>query len=372
MRVRHIVPSLEQRHGGPSVSVPALAGAQSQAGATVELLTTGDPLGESQTAQGLRVRTFPREWPRSIAASEGLRNALSHENVDVTHHHALWLRTLHYAQRATRRSTDRLVISPRGMMSHWAWNHHRLRKQLARRFIHPGAFEAAHGWHATSSEEADDIRRLGFNQPICVAPNGVTLPSTESLLGARAVWQDRCPATRTRRVALFFSRFHRKKRLRELLDLWLAESRGDWLLLVVGVPEDYSVAELQSWVASKAAREKIAVFDGFGQTPPYGVASLFLLPSHSENFGLVIAEAMASGVPVLVTDSTPWKAVNADDRGWCVPWENFGTALTDALAESPDDLLARGARARSWVLENYSWDKSARDLLAFYDQLPRN
>ena len=100
------------------------------------------------------------------------------------------------------------------------------------------------------------------------------------------------------------------------------------------------------------------------------MASLFLLPSHSENFGLVIAEAMAAGVPALVTDTTPWNALNVDDRGWCVPWEEYNRALQVALALGPEQLAARGLRARAWVLREFSWDKSARELTAFYQQLP--
>ncbi|MDB6128009.1 MAG: glycosyl transferase group 1 [Verrucomicrobia bacterium] len=349
--------------------MPGLAAAQARLGYKVDLMATTNGAPETHSENGLVTRTFPLDWPESLCASEGLRNTLRHEAADVIHHHALWLRTLHYAHEVTRRRKDRLVVSPRGMMSTWAWNHHRWKKKLARAFVHPGALEDAHGWHATSAEEADDIRRLGFTQPICVVANGVALASAETLLAARVAWQSRCPATRERPVALFYSRFHRKKRLKELLDLWLSSSRGDWLLLLVGVPEEYSVDEVQGWINAAGAREKVTVVDGAGMPAPYAVASLFLLPSHSENFGLVIAEAMAAGVPTLVTDSTPWTALNADDRGWCVPWEKFGDTLRAATAEDAAHLGKRGARARSWVLENFSWEKSARELVEFYGQL---
>lgn len=255
------------------------------------------------------------------------------------------------------------------MMSAWAWNHHRTRKQLASTFIHPGAFAAADGWHATSIEEAEDIRRLGFKQPVCVAPNGVRMPAADRLIAAGAGWRERCPLIGSRPVALFYSRFHRKKRLRELFHLWLAAPRGDWLLLLVGVPEEYSVAEIQGWITAAGAQERVAVFDGTDLPAPYPVASLFLLPSHSENFGLVVAEAMAAGVPALVTDSTPWSGLNIDGRGWCVPWADFHRTLQLAMAETPAHLRDRGLRARGWVLREFSWEKSAGELLAFYRRL---
>ena len=369
MHVCHIVPSLEKRYGGPSVSVPALAHALGQAGHEIALLSTAPGPARTTTAGRVTARTFPRDWPRKICASAGLREALAGTTAAVIQHHALWLRTLHYAHQAARKSRAKLVISPRGMMSPWAWEYHRGRKQLAAAFIHPGALAAADGWHATSAEEADDIRRLGFRQPVCVAPNGIALPPAEQLIAAGAAWHEWCPATLHRPVALFYSRFHRKKRLRELLQLWLAAPRGDWFLLLVGVPEEYSVAEVQGWIDAAGARDRVAVFDGTDRPAPYAVASLFLLPSHSENFGLVIAEAMAASVPVLVTDATPWSGVNPEARGWCVPWTGFNRALQTAIAEGPERLAERGVRARTWVLREYSWQKSAQHLAAFYQEL---
>jgi glycosyltransferase involved in cell wall biosynthesis len=349
--------------------VPSLARAQAQAGHTVELLTTAPDAAPTTTEGLLTLRTFARQWPAQFCPSAGLRDAVRESRAEIIHAHSLWLRPLHYAHQAARLNHARLVIAPRGMMSRWAWNHHRNRKRFAGAFIHPGALAAAAGWHATSTEEADDIRRLGFRQPVCLAPNGITLPTAEGLIAAGAVWRERCPATAKRPVALFYSRFHRKKRLRELVHLWLAAPRGDWFLLLVGVPEEYSVAEVQSWIIAAKATDRIAVFDGTDLPAPYAVASLFLLPSHSENFGLVIAEALAAGVPAVVTDGTPWASLNTDDRGWCVAWADFHRALEAAMHGGPARLAERGARARSWVLREFSWEKSARALATFYQQL---
>jgi len=261
------------------------------------------------------------------------------------------------------------VLSPRGMMSPWAWRRHGWRKKIARALVHPGACEAAAGWHATSVEEAEDIRRLGFKQPVCVAPNGVDEPDLSDLARASAYWNTACPAVARQPVALFYSRFHQKKRVLELIDLWLEHGPRDWLLLLVGIPQDYNAEMLERYVMRASGAGRVLAFDGTNRPPPYAVASLFLLPSHSENFGLVIAEAMAHGVPALVTDSTPWSALNTGDRGWCVPWGKYPAALRAATAEGPRRLQERGRRAREWVVREFSWDKSARDLAEFYRQL---
>jgi glycosyltransferase involved in cell wall biosynthesis len=372
MKVCHIVPSLEEQHGGPSKSVRALAAAAAATGDQAELLSTAETApaeGWSRTEGNLPVRVFQRDWPQAICRSAGLAQALRALDADVIHHHGLWLRTLHYAHGAARRSGAKLVVSPRGMMSAWAWNHHGLRKQAARRFVHPGALEAVAGWHATSPEEETEIRALGFRQPVCIAPNGVAAAAAADRAVAKAHWQDACPATRDRPVALFYSRFHRKKRVLELIDLWLERGPKDWLLLLVGIPEDYTAATLGDYVHRQSGTGRVAVFSGQGRPPPYAVASLFLLPSHSENFGLVIAEAMANAVPALVTDGTPWRELNTTGLGWCVPWPDYPAALAAATAESASALAARGAAASAWVLREYSWHGAAKRLSAFYPQL---
>ena len=370
MRIAQIVPSLEEKHGGPSKSVQRLAATLSRFGHEVDLLATRPGNETAATEDGrLRVLQFRRDRPEFLCASSDLQDHLRQHAYDCLHHHALWLRTLHYACRAAHTTGARLVISPRGMLSDWSWRHRRWKKWLAARLVHPGAFTQAHGWHATSEAEADDIRRRGFSQPVCVAPNGVEVPSAEELTRAHEVWTQLCPAVAVRPVAVFYSRFHRKKRLLELIDLWIDIAPKEWLLLVAGIPQEYTVESLTAYVQRRSAQERIVVFDGSDRPPPYGVASLFLLPSHSENFGMVVAEAMAWGVPVLVTDSTPWAELSEQNAGWCVPWENYGPALRHAIAESTDRLEQRGARARDWVLARYSWEKTVRPLSEFYDRL---
>jgi glycosyltransferase involved in cell wall biosynthesis len=362
----HIVPSLEARHGGPSKSVLGLARALAAGGGDVELLATDPGAGWHRMDGSLEIRTFHRDWPASLCGSGGLRSYLRTAGADVVHHHSIWLRTLHYAHQAARRLGAALVVSPRGMMNPWAWRHNPRKKAIARALIHPGAFEAVDGWHATSGGEADSVRALGFRQPVCVAPNGVALPAAEDSATATEHWRKLVPGSAQRPVALFYSRFHQKKRLLELIDLWLEFAPGDWLLLLVGIPEDYTPRMIEDYVLRSGQPGRVRAYDGGGHPAPYGIASLFLLPSHSESFGLSIAEALAHGVPALVTDTTPWSGLNETGAGWCVPWPEYGAALRAATSESLDSLRRRGALGREWVLREFSWERSARTLSDFY------
>jgi glycosyltransferase involved in cell wall biosynthesis len=369
MNICQIVPSLEEKYGGPSKSVLGVSRALAEIGNTVSLLATQPSVRTARREGDLRVEIFPRGNFEALCPSRALRLYLRTSGYDMVHHHSLWLRTLHYAHRDSASRGVPLVISPRGMMSKWAWTHHGWRKKVVRQVVHPGALEGATGWHATSAGEADEIRSHGFKQPVCVAPNGVSIPSPELQEANKAYWTKVCPDLCGRRVALFYSRFHRKKRLLELIDLWLSEDRGDWLLLIVGLSDDYTAQQLQKYIMRQSGAGKIHVFDGEGEPAPYDVASLFVLPSHGENFGLVIAESMAHGVPVVVTDSTPWTAINRFESGWCVAWEQYPSVLKQALTERSDSLAEKGTRARQYISETFSWLQAARTLRDFYSSL---
>lgn len=370
MKIAQIVASLESRHGGPSRSVRGLASGLAELGHSVELLTTrADGAPSVEKTDALSIFSFPRERPRRFCPSVLLRDHLRAGDHEVLHAHGLWLRPLHYARVVAQRRSVPLVVSPRGMMSPWAWHHHRPRKVFASRFIHPDALRRAAGWHATSQAEADDIRRLGFAQPVCIAPNGVTPPSPADEAAAARHWRENEPGFSGRRLALFYSRFHAKKRVLEVIDLWLSKSRGDWVLLVAGIPEQYSVRQLEAYVERNGGAQRVFVRDGDGAPPPYAAASLFLLPSHSENFGQVVVEALVRGLPVLTTDGTPWSALDAQGAGQCVAWERFGDALDALLASPPEALRESGARARAWAGAAFSWERSAETLADFYRQL---
>src|SRR5437763_12431483 len=134
MRLSQIVPSLEEKYGGPSKSVLALSSSLAGLGNDVSLFAT-DPQTPSARNEGrLRVQILRRGWPGAFCFSSALAAQLGATPCDIVHHHSIWLRTLHYAHRRAKSARVPLVISPRGMMSVWAWHHRRWRKRFGRHF----------------------------------------------------------------------------------------------------------------------------------------------------------------------------------------------------------------------------------------------
>jgi glycosyltransferase involved in cell wall biosynthesis len=367
MRVALVVPDLMPRSGGPARNVPALAEALGEQGIDVEVHAIGptpaprSPHVTYRPARGLS--------PHRLGRSPELMADLFASSAQLIHAHCLWMLPLGYASRAARSKRIPLIISPRGMLAPWSLRRSRLKKTLAARLVHPGAFRMAAAWHATSTQEAADIRALGHDQPVFIIPNGVdTEPDSH---GAVAHYRERAPEMQHRRILLFYSRFHAKKRILELMADFasIAKRRSDWHLLVVGIPEQYSVPQLRAEAKRLGISDRTSVLDGLEAPKPYPVAELMALPTHDENFGQVVAEALAAGVPVITTSGTPWQGLDERGAGRCVGLERFAAELEALMGRSPAELKEMGDRGRQWARTTLDWRVIARQMADAYRRI---
>jgi len=362
MRLLQLVTSVAEEAAGPSYSVPSLARALARQGDEVELWSL---LGEALPASdGFSHRVFPRAarlprlW-RSPALHAQLRGAA--RGVDVLHSHGLWAMPNVYPGWVARQSATPLVISPRGTLSAWALNHSRWRKKAFWALLQGRVVAAAACLHATAESEYADLRALGLRQPVCVIPNGVDIGEPP------APAADDAPPT-----ILYVGRLHVKKGIDLLLRAWaiVAPSLPAWRLRIVGPDDGGYEAPLRRLAASLGAPRVTfegAVY-GAAKQALYRQASVHVLASHSENFGMTVAEALANGTPVITTRGTPWSGLEREACGW---WIDIGVeplveALRAAAGAGPAALRERGARGRRWMQRDFAWDKVARDMAAVY------
>ena len=368
-----MVPNLAPSSGGPAENVPRLATALAEEGLQVELHWEASAAGEEPPVlpgTSVESREARPAWPRRLGRSPEMMRHLLASKAEIVHAHCVWMLPLGYAARSARERGVPLVISPRGMLAPWALRRSRLKKTAARLLVHRGAFEQAAGWHATSEQEADDVRALGFTTPICVAPNGIEAASVARDDAVR-VYLHLAPELRGRRVLLFYSRFHSTKRILELIRDFshLSARHSSWHLLAVGIPEEYSVERIMAEASRNGVSSRVTALDGRTLPKPYPLAELFVLPSHVESFGRVVAEALAAGVPVITTIRTPWAGLREVEAGACVPLDEVETALGEAMSRDTTELRVAGARGQQWVAERFSWTRTARVLTDFYEGL---
>lgn len=368
MKIVAIAPSLEGRHGWPGRTARPLAVAMTELGHAPMLLHTGRTAAE-ESDRGVQLRQFRRRRPESLCRAPDLAHflATAAANCDVVHHFGIGLRTLYYAAAKSRRERVPLIVSPRGTLAGWQRNRsHRLASSW---LVHPGAVSQVTGWHALSTAEADDLKALGFNQPILIVPDGISSPTPVNLIGAREHWHKLCPSCAGRPTALFHGALHSRKRVLELIDLWLEVAPPEWLLLISGTNDQYNRAELRDYVSRVLGQGRVAIEASEGHPPPYAAANLFLMPAVRESLARSTGQALAAGVPTLTTDASPWVGLENAGAGWRVPWDLFAPTLRTALAEGLQGLDERGQAARSWIAEQHSWRRCAESLAAFYAQL---
>jgi glycosyltransferase involved in cell wall biosynthesis len=213
--------------------------------------------------------------------------------------------------------------------------------------------------------EAEQFRRLGLKNPIAVIPNGVTLPEHSTLSHS-----DTSPD----RYALFLSRLHPKKGPLDLVEAWRQVKPAHWKLLIAGPSEGGHEQVVRKAVQDAGLSDCVQFLGALDDREKWGVyarAQLFVLPTHSENFGVVIAEALGAETPVITTKAAPWSLLNEEDCGW---WIDTGPAqLSQALrqaTDAPSDHLHRmGQRGRAAVLKRFDWTRIGEQMVAVYNWL---
>jgi glycosyltransferase involved in cell wall biosynthesis len=259
-----------------------------------------------------------------------------------------------------------LVISPRGMLEPWSLRQRALLKRLALWTWEGRNLAACSLLHATAEAEAHQFRALGLPQKTVVIPNAISVPA--ATLPARGDGG---------RKLLFLSRFHPKKGVDLLVQAWarVQAARPDWSLALHGPDQDGYMAQMQRLAESLGLGDDRIRFGG----PLHGAdkealfrqADLFVLPTHSENFGNVVAEALSFGIPVITTTGAPWSGLQRHRCGWWIQptRDALVAALEEALGLADQDRYRMGADGRAWMIREFSPEAVAGRMIAAYGGL---
>lgn len=356
MRVIQVVPAVTQEASGPTYSVVRLCQSLIEVGEDLTLAAMDwSPLPSTPAYMKVFPLGFgPRRLGRSPEMCRWLMDSTASGKVDVIHNHGMWQMNSAYPGWAAKDGKAKLVVSPRGAFSKWAMRYGSWLKKIFWPLIQRPALAGAACFHATSDAEYQDIRRMGFTQPVSIIPNGVDVPGPAPKT-ARAI-----------RTLLFLGRIHPVKGVDILLRAWAEVSGGfhDWRLMVVGTDAGYTdrpgyLEEMKS-LSAQLQLKRVEFSDplyGEAKWSAYRAAELFVLPSHSENFGITVAEALAAGTPAIVTRGAPWSELDHHEAGW---WINDGVealaaGLKKAMALPPEELARRGANGSAWMTREFSW-----------------
>jgi glycosyltransferase involved in cell wall biosynthesis len=355
--------SLLPAYGGPAYSVSRLALALTEAGVQVGLWA---PDQSAATTPLLSA-----ESPVQRLTGTEAEALDSFGKTDVLHDNGIWLRHNHrLAELAAERGIPR-VVSTRGMLEPWAMNHKRMKKLLAWLLYQRRDLKRAHCHHTTAEAEASNVQRLGLGVPVCMIPNGVDVPEVDRKRGSvESAKIDRGG----KKTALFLGRIYPVKGLPMLIEAWARVRPDGWLLQIVGPDEAGHRAEVEKAVSAASLNDVISFvgpLEGQAKRSVWQDADLFVLPTHSESFGMVIAEALAYGLPVLTTTGAPWSVLPERGCGWWVDPTVDGIAdrLRQATSLDSTTLQAMGAKGRELVAAEFGWERVAKQFVVIYEDV---
>jgi glycosyltransferase involved in cell wall biosynthesis len=362
MNVIHVVPSIANEASGPSYSVVRLCQSLISEGTEVSLATIGISAGEDN---GGFVKRFPfglgpKKLGRSPLMARWIEDAVKRNTVDMLHNHSLWMMPNVYPGRIAKRTNVSYVVSPRGTLSSWSRTRGSRIKKVFWPMVQAPSLRSVSCFHATAHSEYEDIRSLGFDQPVAVIPNGVDVGELRK----------RPPGNQ--RTLLFLGRLHPKKGLDLLMPAWsaLQDTYKEWSLRIVGPSADGYENELRNLSAKYKLKrvEFSGALYGEEKHQAYADADVFILPTYSENFGMSVAEALANATPAIVTQGAPWHGLQVNGAGWWIETnlDSLIASMRDAMDRPPDELMRMGMAGREWMKRDFAWDAVARKMNTTY------
>jgi glycosyltransferase involved in cell wall biosynthesis len=373
LRVLHTISGIWRHTGGPAITVPRLCSALVKNGIEVILATLDGPLSEAAVESkkdGVDLRTYSHYRQCSLKIVEAIRDIT--KNVDIVHGHGLWLPANWVTGYYAVKQEKPFVITTRGALNPNALLHSPWKKKIAGYLFDNRNLHAADCIHVTSLGEYEAIRSYDLRNPVAIIPNGVCIKKFMSLPHRNALGK-RYQTLAGKKILLFLSRISWEKGLVELAESWdsISPEFGDWVLLIVGDGKPKYVSRLKDHFTTGKGKDRViwtGVLTGTEKYEAYAAADLFVLPSHTENFSLVTAEALAAGVPVVTTQATPWADLIEKNCGWWVPLgtDHLTSALREAMNLSDAARRKMGENARRLIQGKYTWDKIAEEMIAVY------
>jgi len=363
--VHHVVSFLVKHQiSGHSYSVPALCESTCK-NVDTHLHTTGKSnliFKPSFKVHEYEINPFLRPILSSKEFKFKLKEIIN--NGDIIHNHQLWRMPNIYPLLAKKKKSIKIIHSPRGSLAKEHLSISKYKKFIFKKFFGQDRMLLnCDAFHATSIKEKDEIRSLGYKQPIAIIPNGIDIPSNKKM-----------DFKKNNTKFLYLGRIHPIKGLDLLLNVWsqIELKNKSCSLEICGYYEDINYYNHLKNMIKKLDLKKVVFskkVSGREKKDKYLENDIFILPSKSENFGMVIAEAMSYGLPIITSNKTPWEIIKKNNYGWVVNLNHnkLYSAISSANNLDQNNLKEMGNRGRQYIKNHFSWIVLEKYYLTFYD-----
>ncbi|MCF4967973.1 glycosyltransferase [Nostoc sp. CMAA1605] len=389
MKVLHIIPSVASVRGGPSQAVVEAVKALINAGVDAEIATTNDngddllyvPIGKLVEYKQVPVQFFRRFSPkvnsiREFAFSQDLTTWLW-QNVsqyDLLHVHAIFSYPSTIAMTIARLQRVPYIVRPLGQLCEWSLQQSYQKKQLYLKLIERANLNYSKCIHFTSEQEQQEAAPLKLRSPSFVVPHGLYIPHI--IPNARQRLRQQLNLPDDEPIILFLSRLHAKKGLDYLIPALSKLLDYHFTFVIAGSGDADYESKIKSLVIAHGLQNRTH-FTGFVKGEKKDLllqgSDLFALTSHSENFGVAVLEALAAGIPAIITPGVALaNMVTQENLGYVAEFDitAIATSIKQAL-DAPQEAKQRGDRARKFISENYTWDCIASKLISVYTEIKK-
>lgn len=363
LKIIHYVPSIDRASGGVSTYIQQLS---KELGKICSLYIVTSNTKNPLSIENAKVIYISNKLIDAFEIKKEWKKILLHINPNLVHINCCWMPLCSLTQKWAQELGFKVVLTPHGMLEPWIISRNYYTKKLPALILYQrSAISNADYIHATAYTEKENILKLNINNKVEVIANGIDV----DCIKLKENWDKK-------KNILFLSRIHVKKGIEFLIQAIsiLKEEMSDYVINIVGEGDQKYINFLKKRVNELGIANMINFLGGVYDNKKwelYRNADIFILPTFSENFGLVIAEALASGTPVITTNGTPWKELNTEKCGW---YTDIGVkpiinALSEFLLLSPNELKEMGLNGRYLIEREYSTKKIANDMLLFYKKL---
>lgn len=364
MTIIHYIPSINKKDGGTTAYMQLLSKAL---GALVRLHVVTHQSDSDVEIEQATVHYISSSLGGDMKKDWNL--LLDAIKPAVVHINCCWMPACAFTQKWAKKKGYPVVLTPHGMLEPWIMKRNYWTKKLpALLLFQKAAVKQADYLHATAQSEKDNLLKLGYNKKIEIIPNGIEVDN----IPVKQSWEKK-------HNLLFLSRVHEKKGIELLLEALsaLKEQMRDFTVTIAGEGEASYVERLKNLTKEKRLDGIVSFVGGVYGDKKWELfrsADVFILPTYSENFGIVVAEALACGTPVMTTTGTPWQALADEQCGWWVDADvaSITEALKEIIAMPEEALQSYGLRGRRLVEDQFSITAVARQMDLLYKNVLLN